>query len=220
MMQNIKRVFPDMARKQANLNLDTRDHLLEVAARMVGSMGYAATSMRAIAQAAGIEAASIYYHFESKEDLIDQVMARGYELMVSHIQEHLDALGEHCDAQARFRAAVEGQMSAVIRYGDYTIASNRLLTQLPAKVRDRQVQRRETHQKLWAGLVEGLKAEGALRDQVDPALLRLFVQGCINSAQAWFNPDKGSLAHVAAQLCDMFLDGVRVADPKKRATRA
>ena len=39
-------------------------------------------------------------------------------------------------------AAVLAQMSAVVTYGDYAIASNRLLAQLPEKVRERQVQRR------------------------------------------------------------------------------
>jgi AcrR family transcriptional regulator len=198
-----------MARKQSHIDLDTRGHLLEVAARIVGSQGYAAASMRAIAQAAGIEAASIYYHFASKEDLVDEVMAHGYTLMARHIQEYLDALPAGTRAEARMRAAIAGQMSAVIRYGDYTIASNRLLAQLPPRVRERQIARREAHQALWTGLIEGLRAEGVLSEQVDPGLLRVFIQGCINSAQGWFNPDKGALEDVAGHLCDMFLDGVR-----------
>lgn len=198
-----------MARKQANIDLDTRDHLLEIAARIVGSQGYAAASMRAIAQAAGIEAASIYHHFASKESLVDEVMAHGYTLMVRHIQAHLDTLGNGASAEARLRAAVMGQMSAVIRYGDYTIASNRLLAQLPAAVRQRQIERREAHQALWAGVIEDLRAEGVLSRDADPALLRLFLQACVNSAQGWFNPDKGALADVATRLCDMFLDGTR-----------
>ena len=198
-----------MARKQAHIDLDTRDHLLEVAARIVGTQGYAAASMRAIAQEAGIEAASIYHHFASKEDLVDEMMAHGYELMVRHIQEHLDALDANAGAEARFRAAVRGQMSAVAHYGDYTIASNRLLAQLPPRARERQVQRREAHQQLWAGVIEALRAEGVLRPEVDAVLLRVFVQGSVNSAQTWFDPGKGSLADVAAQLCDMFLDGIR-----------
>jgi TetR/AcrR family transcriptional regulator, cholesterol catabolism regulator len=207
-----------MARKQTNLNLDTRAHLLEVAARMVGSQGYLATSMRAIAQQAGIEAASIYHHFASKEELVDEVMAHGYDLMVRHIRQHLERLGEGAGAEARFRKAVYAQMSAITIFGDYTIASNRLLSQLPERVRERQLQRREEHQKMWAALVDDLHKQGVVRDRMDPALLRLFIQACINSVPSWFNPGKGSLQDLAGQLCDLFLDGARREPSHRRAS--
>ena len=47
--------------------------------------------MRAIAEQAGIEAASIYYHFASKEELVDEVMAHGADAIVQHLKDHLDA---------------------------------------------------------------------------------------------------------------------------------
>jgi TetR/AcrR family transcriptional regulator, cholesterol catabolism regulator len=47
---------------------------LRLAARLFATQGYTATTMRVIAEQAGIEAASIYYHFSSKEELVDVVM--------------------------------------------------------------------------------------------------------------------------------------------------
>lgn len=197
-----------MAQKKQSPNIDTREKLLHAAARSFGVQGYAATTMRSIADEAGIEAASIYYHFSSKEDLVEEVMVYGGESIVRHLKAQVEALGPDADATARFRAAVTGQMSAMVKYGDYALASGRLLTQLPEGVRLKQVKRRETHQQLWSQLLEALRSEGFLRPDVDIHLCRVFLLACINSTQTWFNSKKGSIEDVADQLCAMFFEGV------------
>ena len=186
---------------------ETRENLLRLAARTFGTQGYSATTMRAIADQAGIEAASIYYHFASKEELVDQVMEQGADRIVQHLNEHLDAVGPDATAEERFRAAVFGQMSALVKHGDFALAHSRLLGQLPDSVRERQIKRRERHQRLWNALLESLREEGRLRGDVDIHLARIFILGSINSIQTWFNPRKGGLEKIADQLCDMFFHG-------------
>ncbi|WP_077000811.1 TetR/AcrR family transcriptional regulator [Variovorax sp. KK3] len=197
-----------MAKRQANVTADTREKLLTLAARSFSTQGYTATTMRGIADQAGIEAASIYYHFASKEELVDEVMAHGADSIVAHLQSHLDALPAGAGARERFKAALVGQMSALIKFGDYAMAHGRLLAQLPDKPRERQVKRREHHQKLWTSLIEALRDEGLLRPDVDIALCRVFVLGIVNSAQTWFNPRKGSMERVAEQFCTIFFEGM------------
>ncbi|WP_447982590.1 TetR/AcrR family transcriptional regulator [Achromobacter kerstersii] len=187
---------------------ETRENLLKLAARTFGLHGYSATTMRNIAEQAGIEAASIYYHFASKEELVDEVMEQGADRIVHHLNEHMSLLGPAATAEQRFRAAVFGQMTGLVKHGDFALANSRLLGQLPDKVRERQIKRRERHQKLWNGLLEDLRAEGRLRGNVDIHLARILILGSINSTQSWFNPHKGTLEKVADQLCDLFFDGV------------
>ena len=79
-------------------------------------------------------------------------------------------------------------MSALLKFGDYALAHSRLLAQLPDKVRERQIKRREQHQKLWNALLEDARKEGVLRADADIHLCRVFILGCINSVQTWFNP--------------------------------
>lgn len=209
-----------MRKRNVNPSADTRETLLRLAARSFATQGYAATTMRAIADQAGIEAASIYYHFSSKEELVDVVMEHGADSIVQHIKEHFEALPPDATAEARFKAALVGQMSALIKFGDYALAHGRLLTQLPDKVRERQVKRRERHQQLWTAVFDDLRAEGFLREDVDIALCRVFVLGCINSVQTWFDPKKGSLDKVADQLAMMFFEGVKPAAGAKPAAKA
>ncbi len=199
-----------MARRQSSAkgSNETRENLLKLAARNFGVHGYSATTMRHIAEQAGIEAASIYHHFASKEELVEEVMEQGGRRIISDQHERLEALGPGATADQRFRAAVLGQMTGLVRHGDFALAHSRLLGQLPDKVRERQVKRRERHQKFWSGLLEDLRAQGMLRADVDIHLARIMILGSINSIQSWFNPRKGSLEKVADQLCDMFFSGV------------
>ncbi|MES2999557.1 MAG: TetR/AcrR family transcriptional regulator [Pseudomonadota bacterium] len=208
-----------MARKQANSTIDTREKLLRLAARSFGTQGYSATTMRDIADQAGIEAASIYYHFSSKEDLVEAVMSHGGESIVEELKAHLDELPRTASADTRLRAAVIGLLKAEIKYGDYALAHARLLAQLPDKVRERQVKRREQHQKLWTTLIEDLRDEGFLRPDIDIALARVFILSCVNSVQTWFNPRKSSLEEVGNQLCTIFFEGVKPAAARKTPAR-
>jgi len=200
-----------MARRQktsfSNAN-ETRENLLKLAAQMFGAQGYSAATMRSIAEQAGIEAASIYYHFASKEELVDQVMEQGADRILQELNGRVRALGPGATAEQRFRAAVLGQMSGLVKYGDFAVAHSRLLGQLPQAVRERQIRRRERHQMLWHGFLEDLRAEHRLRADVDIHLARIFILSSINSLTGWFDPRKGALEKIADQLCDMFFAGV------------
>jgi AcrR family transcriptional regulator len=55
---------------------DTKDKILDAAERLIGEHGYAATSLRHIIAEAGVNLAAVHYHFGSKEDLLDAVVAR------------------------------------------------------------------------------------------------------------------------------------------------
>lgn len=195
---------------------NTRKKLMKVAAQQFGLVGYSAATMRHIADKAGIEAASIYYHFSSKEELVDAVLEHGALCITRHIYNHIRRLPEGSGAESIFRAALTGQLTGLIRYGDYAVVQGRLNAQLPEKVQLRQAARRERHQEFWDGLLHALRAEGVLKGSVDIALCRVFVLSSINSAASWFNPRKGSAQSVIDQLCFIFFDGVRSDTPQHR----
>lgn len=56
--------------------VDTKERILDSAQRLIGDQGYAATSLRHIIGEAGVNLAAIHYHFGSKEDLLDAIIAR------------------------------------------------------------------------------------------------------------------------------------------------
>src|SRR5260370_41779742 len=68
-------------------NRPVREKILDAAVHLFAEYGYNAATMRDIARMAGIQAASIYYHYASKQALL-------VEIMDTHMQ-RLDAKLEH-----------------------------------------------------------------------------------------------------------------------------
>jgi len=55
---------------------DTKQKILDTAARLIAVHGYAATSLRHIIAEAGVNLAAIHYHFGSKEELLDEIIRK------------------------------------------------------------------------------------------------------------------------------------------------
>ncbi|MCW2687629.1 MAG: transcriptional regulator [Mycobacterium sp.] len=52
-----------------------REEILDAAAELFTSLGYASTSTRRIAEAVGVRQASLYHHFATKDDILDALLA-------------------------------------------------------------------------------------------------------------------------------------------------
>lgn len=70
----------------------TKDRILDSAEKLFGSKGFDATSLRDITSDAVVNLAAVNYHFQSKESLIQAVIARRLEPINRKRLEMLDAL--------------------------------------------------------------------------------------------------------------------------------
>ena len=75
---------------------ETKNKILDAAERLIGEQGYAGTSLRHIIAEAGVNLAAVHYHFGSKEDLLDAVVAR----KVTPVNEARIARLERVEAEA------------------------------------------------------------------------------------------------------------------------
>src|SRR3954464_10631962 len=73
-----------------------REEILDAAAELFAQRGYAATSTRLIAERVGIRQASLYYHFDTKE----QILAELLEATVRPSLTYADSLSELAPAAA------------------------------------------------------------------------------------------------------------------------
>jgi AcrR family transcriptional regulator len=65
----------------------TRKQILDSSLRLFSEKGFARTSVRDIAQAAGITDAAIYYHFDSKRDLFEALLdERGFTTALESLE--------------------------------------------------------------------------------------------------------------------------------------
>src|ERR1700689_2624058 len=73
--------------------VDTKTKILDAAEKLFGNKGFDATSLRDITAEAQVNLAAVNYHFQSKESLIDAVIARRIEPVNQKRLEMLDEAG-------------------------------------------------------------------------------------------------------------------------------
>lgn len=75
----------------------SRQQVLDAAVRTLAQRGLAKTSVSDIAEAAGMSKGAVHYHFESKDDLIAQVLAHCGRVMRDQVRRAWDEAGDPRD---------------------------------------------------------------------------------------------------------------------------
>lgn len=186
----------------------TRDQILVHAARLFRQQGYAATTLRRIAEAAGIRASSIYYHFDSKEEILAVVLDAGIDAVMTAVTERIAALPAAASWRDKIAAAIDGHLYGLLHHGDFTSANIRIYGQIPpaAKARHRLVRR--GYARYWDELLQSALAAGAIRDDASLAVIRLFLIGALNWTVEWYKPRSGSFRAFSAQITAIVFDGI------------
>lgn len=63
------------ARQSTRPGATAREEILDAAAELFTTQGYATTSTRAVADAVGIRQSSLYHHFSTKDDILEELLA-------------------------------------------------------------------------------------------------------------------------------------------------
>ena len=163
-----------------------RDELLELAAAMFAERGLRATTVRDIADSAGILSGSLYHHFSSKEEMVDEVL-RGfldwlferYEQIVAEEPNPLERL------KGLFMAsfeAIEHRHAQVVIYQD---EAKRLADQ----ERFSYVEKRNQEQrKMWLDLLNQGIEDGYFRPDIDIDLVYRFIRDTTWVSVRWYQP--------------------------------
>lgn len=186
----------------------TRQRILDTAAQEFRKRGYAGTKVNDIAFAADMRAASIYYYFESKEQLFEQVLEIGLKLAFDAVRKAVEALPDTASHRERINAAIEAHLSMLLEYGDYSSANIRNFGQTPEDIQERQLELRHTYGEYWRNLLVKAQEDGQVRTDVDLSLFRMFLFGAMNWSLEWVKPGKMTAAEIARQLCESLFDGI------------
>ncbi|MCG8589632.1 MAG: TetR/AcrR family transcriptional regulator [Proteobacteria bacterium] len=196
----------------------TRNRILDAAAATFRARGYAGTTLGAIANAAGTKAGSLYYHFASKEALVEEVLNRGVEGASTRVRRALKALPGNAAPLERLSAAVEAHLSAVLEADDYASANIRILGQVPEAIRRRHLARQRRYGRYWRALLEAAQAAGDIRSDLDLSLLRMQMLGALNWSVEWYRPGGSTPREIAGQFLRVLFDGAGPGDPVRQKT--
>jgi AcrR family transcriptional regulator len=187
---------------------DARRRILDVAAALFLERGYAGTSLREIAGEVGMKTGSLYYHFASKDALLQTILGRGIEVMVEAFHEAERATAA-AGPRARFAAHVRAHLAALFEHGPYTAAHVTTFRTAPRRVCESIVPQRDAYEAMWSALLDELKSAGEVAADLPTGLSRLTLFGAMNSAVEWFDPERGSLDAFADAIVRQFWTGLR-----------
>ena len=197
----------------------TRQRILDAAARTFLDKGYAGTTLNDIAVASLLRAGSIYYHFDSKESLLEEVLDVGIVRVAAAVERAVGALPPDASPTERIRTGIEAHLRSLLYHGDYTSASFRIFGQAPRDVRSRVLSRRRAYADYWRRLLREARAVGEIAAERDLGLARMFLFGALNWSVEWYDPEKGALDDFVREAAETFLHGVLVPGSSGSADR-
>ncbi|QIG43021.1 TetR/AcrR family transcriptional regulator [Nocardioides anomalus] len=184
-----------------------REELLRIAARLFAEKGFRNTTVRDIADAAGILSGSLYHHFDSKESMVDEILSTFQEELFGQYDE---ILASDDDPRARLERAVLVSFDAIDRHHDEVAifqndAAYLLTFDRFAYLGERNRQSRE----VWMTLLRSGVDAGVLRDDLDLELTYRFIRDTVWVAVSWYRPG-GRRTHteIAQQYLSILLEGI------------
>jgi AcrR family transcriptional regulator len=200
-----------MAQPAMTKSQRTRERILDAAAAAFRERGFAATRLSDIAERANLQTPSLYYHFASKEELIEVVLALGVTRTFDEVRRRVSLVPEE-DPLGRLRAAIEGHVEMVLETGNYSAANLRLYGQMPDDIRRRLERTQRRVGRYWNGLLHDARDAGAIRSDLNLSAARMLILGALNWTAEWYRPRGRSNgltpAEVAAHATAILLDGL------------
>jgi AcrR family transcriptional regulator len=213
-----------MAGKQATLDVNdgadaasnggrkserTRLRILDAAAKVFRAQGYAGARLADIAAEAGTKAGSLYYYFESREALVEEVLDQGLDRAFAETRRQVDALPSGTPRVEQLATAIRAHMGTVLELDNYTSASIRMLGHVPEPIRARHMKRQAVYGAYWRELLEAAADAGELRDGIDLSAARMLLLGMLNWSPEWYRGGRLSPEEIAIQAAEMALGGLR-----------
>ena len=192
----------------------TRHQVLRAAARILRESGYKAATVRRVASKAGLEAGSVYYHFGSKEEILDEVLHMGLRDLLKGVSHAIARWPNKEDHRNRIATATAAHMAYLFSASEFTSANIRIYGMLPEEIRSRHRPIRHEYARIWDQMLREAQKAGTLRSDIKVVPLRQAILGALNWTVEWFDPGKaGERGHYTLSaftdlLIKMLLDGI------------
>jgi AcrR family transcriptional regulator len=188
----------------------TSERLLDTAAKVFWTKGYASTTTREIAALLGVQKASLYHHVSRKEDLLYEICVASLEHIRAAVQIAVDA---QADPLERIRTLIRAHVGAMLEDQD---KHSTMLTELRALSEDRRAEviaLRDTYERVVRSVLERAQDAGAIRDDIPVKYLALGLLDLLNWAIFWFQPGGPMSADELGELfVTLYLSGVTRSD--------
>ncbi|MCM6772884.1 TetR/AcrR family transcriptional regulator [Nocardia sp. CDC159] len=189
-----------------------RNELLALAAGLFAERGLRATTVRDIADAAGILSGSLYHHFDSKESMVDEILRGFLDDLFGRYREIVAAgLSARDTLEALVTASYESFDRWHAAVAIYQAEAKRLSgTERFAYI----VEYNREFRQMWLGVLTRGVEDGSFRPELDVELAFRFLRDTVWVAVRWYQPGgRITVDNLAKQYLTIVLDGLTNAVP-------
>lgn len=196
-----------LASKSTTSGQSRRDELLSIAGELFADRGLRSTTVRDIADAAGILSGSLYHHFDSKESMVDELLRDFLDSLFARYREIVEA---NLSATETIRQLVVASFEAIdSRHTAVAIYQNEA-RQLTGQDRFEYIAERNLEfRTLWESVLRRGVEEGDFRADLDIDLVYRFMRDTVWVAVRWYRPGGSmTVGQIADQYLSIVLDGI------------
>ncbi|GDY58924.1 TetR family transcriptional regulator [Streptomyces violaceusniger] len=163
-------------------------------------------------------AGSLYYHFDSKESMVDEILST----FLNELWAGYDAvLGAGLGPRETVEALVTESFREIDRHRAAVAIYQKESQHLSTQPRFRYLtESRGRFERAWLGALERGVAEGVFRADLDIRLAYRFLRDTVWVAASWYRPGgRHSPEEIARQYLSMVLDGITPRDDRRDRTQ-
>jgi AcrR family transcriptional regulator len=180
--------------------------VLAAAGRLFREKGYAATTVREIADLAGLLPGSLHYRYPTKDSLLLALMEQG---MASAIEQVRKATAGCAEPLQRIQAAARAHLHLLLTDDDAIYVLLYEWRSVTAEARERMVRLRDRYEAIWDGLLHAAAGAGLISPAAELGLARLSLLGSLNWVVQWYSPaGLYSLDQIADELVGRLFSGI------------
>lgn len=193
-----------------------KDTIRSIAIELFFRKGYFATSISEIAKGSGIQKASIYYHYKSKEELLFSILKATMDDLTRCLKDNLS--GIH-DIESKIRAAVHGHVRFHLERQKENFIANSELRGLTREHYRVIVEKRDEYEGIFQDLIQQGNEQGVFAD-VDVKILSYAILTLCTAGASWFKPGGRLTVDEIADIYENFIVNGLKQDGRDRASHA
>jgi AcrR family transcriptional regulator len=182
-----------------------KELIVRAAAKVFADKGFSNATVRDIADEADMLSGSLYYYFDSKEAMVEEVLASYLDLTVTGYRRAAEDIEDPVEALHELIAVA---LRGIVQYrAEVTILQNDWHSVRPLEAvatRQREVE------EIWLSTLRRGVDVGAFRAELDARMVYRTLMGAIQAVIRWFDPrGKVTIDDVIAVMSSVLLDGIR-----------
>jgi AcrR family transcriptional regulator len=163
-----------------------RDELLGLAATMFAERGLRATTVRDIADSAGILSGSLYHHFASKEAMVDEVLRGFLDWLFERYQQIIDT---ESDPMQRLKGLFMASFDAIEHHHAEVVIYQDEAKRLAGQPRFSDIEELNRRQRtMWVDVLNHGIEQGCFRPDIDVDLVYRFIRDTTWVSVRWYHP--------------------------------